>query len=146
MNNVLKRLLLVAMSLMLVAGLMPAAAIASVLPLEAWAFADEDLDENALYCNPQNVACLAQTEFEVESGFDGSLTVTVPSTEWSLAAVSSTRSYIAFSQSGTRLTSTDARLGSIELNEGSGGLLLSACQPSSRARGVTSSFLVRSWR
>lgn len=124
MNTVLKRLLLVAMVLTLVVGLMPAAAMASVLPLEAWVSVDEDLDENALYCNPQNVACLAQTEFEVKSGSDGNLTVTVPSTEWSLAAVSSTRSYIAFSQSGTRLTSTDARLGSIELNEGSGALVI----------------------
>lgn len=127
MKTVLKRVLQIVLSLQFAICFEPVAALGDAPSFETVVISssdDNDIKDNVLFCDSLNVACLAQTEYDLVSIDDETMAVTVPATEWSLAAVNTSRSYVAFSHSGTKLDTASGRLGVIELNSSSDVVIL----------------------
>lgn len=102
------------LSLSLAIAYMPAFSLQALA--DEVAAAAETSASNTVSYNADNVAVLAQTTFDV--AYDGeAVTVTVPRTAWSAAAASTSRAFVAFATTGTRLSTSNPQLGAVAIGE-----------------------------
>ena len=77
----------------------------------------EVVESGKLFFNEDNVACLAQVDFQsVRNEEDGTIVITVPYDEYSARALNTNRPYLAVSRQGDRLDEPDERLGIVEID------------------------------
>lgn len=74
-------------------------------------------ESGRLFFNEDNVACLAQVDFQsVRNEDDGTIVITVPYDDYTARALDTTRTYVAVTKQGERLPEPDERLGTVEID------------------------------
>lgn len=85
--------------------------------VDAISSSQSSVESGKLFFNEDNVACLAQVDFQsVRNEEDGTIVITVPYDEYSARALNTNRPYLAVSRQGDRLDEPDERLGIVEID------------------------------